>query len=159
MGDSTQTCYCGRAKIFNDCCGAILSGRHRAVTAEDLMRARYCAYVIGDMDFLYRSLHPEQRPFYDLEATEQFAGQSQWLSLQVVGTERGGDKDARGSVGFIAEYRHLGQRRQHREHSLFKRYKGDWYFYRGEALASIKTGRNAPCVCGSGKKFKQCCGA
>ena len=23
----------------------------------------------------------------------------------------------------------------------------------------IKIGRNAPCICGSGKKFKKCCGA
>jgi len=27
------------------------------------------------------------------------------------------------------------------------------------AKAQIKTGRNEPCPCGSGKKYKRCCGA
>ncbi|MCV5638702.1 SEC-C metal-binding domain-containing protein [Escherichia coli] len=25
-------------------------------------------------------------------------------------------------------------------------------------MSSLKVGRNDPCICGSGKKFKKCCG-
>ena len=38
-----------------------------------------------------------------------------------------------------------------------------WYAHRGSAhiplKAGAKVGRNDPCPCGSGKKFKKCCGA
>jgi hypothetical protein len=29
----------------------------------------------------------------------------------------------------------------------------------GSPILSVKPGRNKPCVCGSGKKAKKCCGA
>ncbi len=44
---------------------------------------------------------------------------------------------------------------------------GAWVYWRdreaggrkaGQPVRSVKTGRNAPCPCGSGKKFKKCCG-
>ena len=31
--------------------------------------------------------------------------------------------------------------------------------YAGETLSLIKIGRNDPCPCGSGRKYKRCCGA
>jgi Predicted metal-binding protein related to the C-terminal domain of SecA len=43
---------------------------------------------------------------------------------------------------------------------------GAWFFYDGRAVKqeTIKkegpdVGRNDPCPCGSGKKYKKCCGA
>ncbi|MDF4593115.1 SEC-C metal-binding domain-containing protein, partial [Vibrio parahaemolyticus] len=27
-----------------------------------------------------------------------------------------------------------------------------------QPVSSLKVGRNDPCICGSGKKFKKCCG-
>ncbi|EGR3250064.1 hypothetical protein DLH78_25640, partial [Vibrio parahaemolyticus] len=27
-----------------------------------------------------------------------------------------------------------------------------------QSISSLKVGRNDPCICGSGKKFKKCCG-
>jgi uncharacterized protein YecA (UPF0149 family) len=35
----------------------------------------------------------------------------------------------------------------------------DWQPPRSEPVRSTKVGRNEPCPCGSGKKFKRCCGA
>ncbi|MGQ3058914.1 MAG: SEC-C metal-binding domain-containing protein, partial [Nevskia sp.] len=45
---------------------------------------------------------------------------------------------------------------------------GAWVYWRdweaggrkaGQPVRSVKTGRNDPCPCGSGRKFKKCCGA
>ncbi|RND30199.1 hypothetical protein EC575_21140, partial [Vibrio cholerae] len=33
-----------------------------------------------------------------------------------------------------------------------------WFYIDGEFPTAIKQGRNDPCACGSGKKFKKCCG-
>ncbi|HOB72606.1 MAG TPA: YchJ family metal-binding protein, partial [bacterium] len=53
----------------------------------------------------------------------------------------------------------------HHENARFIKVKGSWYFEDGEQMLpetvkreSPKTGRNDPCPCGSGKKFKKCCG-
>jgi SEC-C motif-containing protein len=45
------------------------------------------------------------------------------------------------------------------------RREGIWYFHDGELKKAPpvkhgpKIGRNDPCPCGSGKKYKKCCGA
>ncbi len=44
-----------------------------------------------------------------------------------------------------------------------KRKSGKWYFTEGavmkpKPLSVVKIGRNDPCTCGSGFKYKKCCG-
>ncbi|MES9980018.1 MAG: YchJ family metal-binding protein, partial [Candidatus Thiodiazotropha sp. 6PLUC5] len=50
-------CYCGSGNEFETCCEPILKGNTQAATAETLMRARYCAFVINNPEFLHHSLH------------------------------------------------------------------------------------------------------
>ncbi|MGN1324764.1 MAG: SEC-C metal-binding domain-containing protein, partial [Candidatus Spyradenecus sp.] len=54
---------------------------------------------------------------------------------------------------------------EHHERSLFKRVDGQWKFIDGELVKpkpivneQPRPGRNDPCPCGSGKKYKKCCG-
>ena len=103
-----STCHCGSGRPFAECCQPILLDERLAATAEDLMRARYTAYVIDRIDFLGASLHPEHRREYDEAATRRWARQSEWLSLEVVSSEAGGPADERGSVEFVASYREKG---------------------------------------------------
>ena len=53
-----------------------------------------------------------------------------------------------------------------RMQSIFEKENGEWKFLdaRGISVGTYrreepKTGRNDPCPCGSGKKFKKCCAA
>ncbi len=158
-------CHCGSGRAFDACCGPILSGEKQAPTAEALMRARYSAYVRDDVDFLGDSLHPDHRRDWDREATRQWAEQSSWLGLEIRGTEAGGEGDDEGRVEFLARFEEGGTPRLHHETSLFRRQAGRWYYVSGDLPkpqtlrhAEPKVGRNDPCPCGSGKKFKKCCG-
>ncbi|WP_275098398.1 YchJ family protein [Sedimenticola hydrogenitrophicus] len=158
-------CLCGSSKPADDCCNPVLNGDRQAVTAEDLMRARYCAFASGRVDFLSSSLHPEHRDDHDVEATRRWAENSTWLGLRIVASERGGEQDADGVVEFIATFKEKGVVRHHHERSNFSRVDGEWFFVDGEPVLpetrvnqSPKIGRNDPCPCGSGKKFKKCCG-
>ncbi len=45
----------------------------------------------------------------------------------------------------------------HRECSAFVQHAGRWYFI--DPTVPLKAGRNDPCPCGSGEKFKKCCAA
>ena len=72
-----------------------------------------------------------------------------------------------GEVDFIANYSIQGIPQKHRELAKFaKEADNNWYYLDGEVEGHVtfkretpKVGRNEPCPCGSGKKFKKCCGA
>ena len=158
-------CYCGSEKEYEQCCGPVLAGEQQPVTAADLMRARYSAFASQAIEFLTESLHPAHRHDHDAAATRRWAEQSDWIGLEIVSTEDGGEGDEEGVVEFIATFKEKGVVRRHHEKSQFKKDNGRWYFVDGKMVLpqtqvheSPKVGRNDPCPCGSGKKYKKCCG-
>jgi SEC-C motif-containing protein len=158
-------CYCGSGLEFDACCGPVLDGSRPASTAEALMRARYSAFVTHQAEFLHQSLHPQHRDDHDVAATRRWAERSQWLGLQILATQGGGEEDTQGSVEFIATYKERDLVKHHHEISTFRKADGTWYFVDGklvppktEVRSEPKVGRNDPCPCGSGKKYKKCCG-
>ena len=158
-----STCYCGSSVTYADCCEPVISGGQPAVTAEQLMRARYSAYVGAQMDFIFETTHPDHRQGYDHDGTKEWAESSEWLGLEIVGTKLGGQEDNVGEVEFIARFREKGVLREHHENAQFKKDEGRWYFTEGAMVKAkpvtvVKTGRNDPCTCGSGLKYKKCCG-
>ena len=156
-------CPCGSGNTYAECCEQIISGSRPATTAEQLMRARYSAYVFAQMDFVFESTHPDHRQGYDHSGTKEWAETSEWQGLEIVGTNKGGADDSVGEVEFIANFIEKGDNRVHHESGQFKRKDGLWYFTEGhmvrpKPLAVTKVGRNNPCTCGSGLKYKKCCG-
>ncbi|MBK6689923.1 MAG: YchJ family protein [Deltaproteobacteria bacterium] len=146
-------CPCGSNRTYDDCCGPYLEGRSDPPTAEALMRSRYTAYSQAAIDYLLATHDPPPPP----EEVKAWAERAEFLSLQIVGTRAGGALDDEGEVEFLARYREAGVERVHHERSQFQRRQGRWCYV--ERLASPKVGRNDPCPCGSGKKYKKCCAA
>jgi len=129
------------------------------------MRSRYSAYVVGAIDYLGDTLHPEHRSDWDRDATARWASQSEWLKLEIRSTEAGGEGDKEGFVEFVAHFNEDGKHKVHQERSRFQRHEGRWYYVDGQLPRPAtqrhegpKVGRNDPCPCGSGKKYKKCCG-
>jgi len=153
-------CPCQSGVAFEICCGPLLAGA-QARTAQALMRSRYTAYAQGDVAHLRRTLAPEHRAAFDPIEIAASMAQTQWIGLQVLDTVDGGAADQTGIVEFAARYLlRDGQVRVMQERSRFRRdaEAGGWVYIDGAVEAPKKTGRNDPCSCGSGKKFKQCCG-
>ena len=129
------------------------------------MRSRYTAYVRHSFPYLGTSLSTEQRKDFSAENAQQWAESSEWLGLTIHQTEQGGAADATGVVEFSARFKSEGHAHEHREIAMFARENGRWV-YAGQAAGpgttvrreAPKIGRNDPCPCGSGKKFKKCCG-
>lgn len=169
MTDPTCPCRAKEAEPapLSACCGPYIDGLRPAPTAEALMRSRYTAYVLGRIDYLQDTLAPEQRADFDRKAVTKWSKDSQWSGLDIEATEEGQQGDSRGFVEFTAHYVAEGLRQTHRERSLFRFDESDrrWFFVEGAARKSApvvreaRTGRNDPCPCGSGKKYKKCCGA
>jgi len=159
-------CPCGSNSDFDLCCNPILTGAREALTAEALMRARYSAYAKCEVDFLHESLHPAHREDHDRNATRRWAANSDWLGLEIVDIEDGQEDDQDGVVEFVATFKEKGVIRRYHERSQFKKHNGKWFFVDGEMVKpktevhkGPKVGRNDLCPCGSGKKYKKCCGA
>jgi SEC-C motif-containing protein len=147
-------CDCGSGRDFAACCGPYLAGQ-AAPTAEALMRSRYTAYARRDEAYLLRTWHPKTRPSgLDLKKPAV-----RWLGLKIRSTEAGQPLDTRGVVEFVAEYQAGGPIERLEERSQFVREPGGWLYVSGAApAAKPDIGRNEPCPCGSGKKYKRCCG-
>jgi SEC-C motif domain protein len=158
MSDS-EKCPCG-GEEFSQCCGPIIEGEEQATTPERLMRARYSAYATGAIDFLEKSTHSKSRQQFDREEAGRWSKDSRWLGLTILSSDS--VLPNRGHVNFEARYEDQeGVTVVHRERSLFERESDEWRFVSGGAIpaTSQKIGRNEPCPCGSGKKYKKCCGA
>jgi len=55
----SKTCPCTSGRAYADCCAPFHRGEREAPTPEALMRSRFAAYARGDVDYLWRTLHPD----------------------------------------------------------------------------------------------------
>jgi SEC-C motif-containing protein len=123
------------------------------------MRARFTAHALHDFAFLHRTYQgTASRPF---SPTDEFA-KNQWTRL-IVHSHTPGPTPAVAFVDFSAYGLENGAEIVLHEKAEFVRENGTWIYTRPvrEGPAPIKSapkaGRNDPCPCGSGKKFKHCC--
>ena len=165
MNEKIENCPCGSGKKYSECCEPIIKGTAKAPTAESLMRARYSAYVTHEIDFIIASCEEgEGIADIDKEATREWSEQSQWNGLTILNTEKGGENDEEGVVEFTADYTLKQMHDVHHEIAGFKKFDGEWKYVAGNIITTTvkregaKIGRNDPCPCGSGKKYKKCCG-
>lgn len=156
-------CPCSSGRDFDACCGPYLSGDALPPTAEALMRSRYSAFATGNIDYLEETLAPEERHDLDRSHITDWSQNSTWTGLEIRTTEAGGEGDATGVVEFLAKFERDGKPQVHHETSRFLKRDGRWYYVDGNMgpppRKAAKVGRNDPCPCGSGKKYKKCCGA
>lgn len=160
-----EKCPCASGKSYDECCGPFLQGAKEAETAEKLMRARYSAFVKADIDYLYKTVSPEQQKDFNIEETKDWAQNSEWKGLEIIETVDGGPDDEKGTVEFVASFRQNKKDIIHHELASFEKIDGKWIFMDGVVpkpkqvmRETPKVGRNDPCPCGSGLKYKKCCG-
>ena len=159
-----KKCPCGSGKNYSDCCQPLIKGKAKAPTAEALMRSRYSAYVEHEIDYIINTCLERGKKDIDPNSTREWSEQSNWLGLKIISTENGGVNDTKGTVEFEAAYERDGMRELHHETAKFKKENDEWLYEEGDITpktvvrAAPKVGRNDPCTCGSGKKYKFCCG-
>ncbi|WP_080173070.1 YchJ family metal-binding protein [Photobacterium toruni] len=174
MSKHTNECPCGSRKLLAECCKPIHSNHALATHPEQLMRARYSAHVLGLVDFVVQTYHASCEAELHREAIAESIN-LKWLGLEVINSEIAAD--GQGFVEFKAAYKEAGEEYILQERSRFvqESINGQqyWFYIDGEypqpppseqppapqPITVTKTvGRNDPCPCGSGKKYKKCCG-
>ena len=160
--------------LYKDCCQPYHdrlynSEDNKANTAERLMRTRYSAFVLVKPEYIVKTTLPAQQALLDINAIESWAKETDWAGLEIVEhTPKLGKRHAQ--VEFKAYFRSsekttggLEEKVQaHHELSAFVKVKDKanndtrWYFL--DPTVSMTVSQKQPCICGSGEKFKRCCG-
>ncbi|MEC5210693.1 SEC-C motif-containing protein [Psychrobacter sp. PL15] len=167
------------ALAYKDCCqpyhdsldedGTDNSAGAQAESAERLMRTRYSAFALVKADYIVKTTVPAQQALLDINDIKIWAKETDWAGLEIVQhTPKLGKRHAQ--VEFKAYYNTEDGLQAHHELSSFvkvtdrvkvtdKSASGDkerWYFL--DPTVSMSVGQKQPCICGSGEKFKRCCG-
>ncbi|MBE6441673.1 MAG: hypothetical protein E7022_04995 [Desulfovibrio desulfuricans] len=165
----SELCPCGSGRTLEDCCGPYIDGKAWPPDAATLMRSRYTAYVLQCWQWLVESTHPDYREDVSVEKLAESARDVRWLRLDIRSAVQDVPAGEKGELFDVVEffaYYELDGVRQLGERSFFQRRDDKLYYVDGVALRpeayrreTPKVGRNDPCPCGSGKKYKKCCGA
>lgn len=159
-----DSCCCGSGKSLDACCAPIIAGTADPRTPEELMRARFTAHCQKNYAFLVDSTHPDHREGVTEDEISQWAGNVNWTDL-TIHSATPGENDDEGFVSFTAGFTIKDVEQELREDSSFAKVDGKWFYVDGHVHGqepfqreSPKVGRNESCPCGSGKKYKKCCG-
>jgi SEC-C motif domain protein len=157
---SEQPCPCGSGQKFAACCEPLLKRERPAENAEKLMRSRFTAHVARNWEHLHRTYVKTAAEPYTADAE----GEGRDWTRLVIHSHEPGVKPDTALVDFTAYFKEGEAEQPMHEKAEFHKIDGAWLYARAlrEGPAPIKSaqakvGRNEPCPCGSGKKYKQCC--
>ena len=111
------------------------------------MRSRYSAYVLKNGRYLYETCSSQLKNLDDIEAIN--TQEINWLALKV-------EAFSENEVTFMAYYKENNQIHVMKEQSFFI-IEDEKIRYDSGQMLEAQIGRNEPCPCGSGKKYKKCC--
>jgi SEC-C motif-containing protein len=127
-----MTCRCESGTEFEKCCKPWLDGAP-APGPEPLMRSRYVAYCLGDLDYILNTTDPQRRLEVDADAVRTWMSDSVFTGLEVRTASVDGNK---GVVEFVARFTTGdGPEQRHHEISRFRKQSGVWYFRQGKMVA------------------------
>ena len=156
-------CPCGSKALFSECCKPFIQGDSKPEHCEQLMRSRYTAYSMGEADYLIKTWHPSKQNNLSRDELLQSSKETQWLRLDILSSDQSG---LFGTVEFKAFFKkRMAQPLTSdtfnclHEVSRFEKIEDMWLYVEGDvgSYGEVKVGRNDPCPCGSGKKYKKCC--
>ncbi len=155
-----MNCYCGSELSYSDCCELYITGQQKAPSPQALMRSRYSAYCNHNWQYILTTYGEIQRRSLSVIDLQESANNTHWLRLEIINSSPYSNAGNNNSVEFKAYYWFNQKPHLLHETSQFEYQNNNWCYTTGtihDDSGQIKLGRNELCICGSGKKFKQCC--
>lgn len=147
-------CPCQSGKPYTNCCQPFHLGSQFPQTAELLMRSRYTAYTMVNIPYIIETTVPSQQKLLNQQAIQEWGKSTHWAGLEILNHNPQYSKQ-HATVEFKALFQTENGLDAHHELSLFVQINERWYFVDPTVpLPAMKQ----PCICGSGRKFKHCCG-
>jgi SEC-C motif-containing protein len=124
-----MTCPCNPNNTYKTCCFIAHNDIKAVKTAYQLMRSRYSAFVMGNIDYLQRSHHSSKRPGKkEARDIEQWSKSVAWMRLEILKTTDGLENEHQGTVEFKAYYVENTNEEVIHEHSRFGLENGHWVY-------------------------------
>jgi len=153
-----KRCPCGSQHNLANCCGLYLEGKQIAETPEVLMRSRYTAYSLANIEYIMKTMRGKPLVNFNEENAKRWAMKAIWVGLHVLNASE--MHENKGFVEFIAQFIEGSQLKSIHETSEFHCDKGVWFYVDGvqQPIRNVAISRNVACPCGSQRKFKNCHG-
>lgn len=129
-------CPCGSNKRFKSCCDRYISGTKHAPIAEALMRSRYSAYVLGNVDYIKATWAEQTKPNIDFVELEKSLQNIEYLNLKIISKIGGTRKSDHGQVEFMATFNSINGEETLHELSNFVKIVGQWFYVDGNVSIS-----------------------
>lgn len=115
-------CPCNPEKKYSECCQKAHKNIHTVSTAAQLMRSRYSAFVLANVNYLQKSHHSSTRPNkQEKRAIEKWTKSVNWVKLEVLNTTED-------TVEFKAFFKENGVMNHIHENSKFCKENGHWVY-------------------------------
>ena len=151
-------CPCGSRLTYDSCCGLYIDNGQLAPSPEQLMRSRYTAYSMANIDYIKKTMFGKPLIGFDIENSKRWAKRVSWTGLRVIKACL--KNPELGEVEFIANF--IDKNKCHTIHEIseFQCKNGAWFYTDGELQpATVKSiSQQESCPCGREKKFKNCHG-
>jgi len=135
--EDNSPCPCCSEKNYSDCCGKYIGTKEIAPDAETVMRSRYTAYVIGNINHIAKTIPLLHRKEFDERSAIEWSKAAKWLGLEVISTkEHAQGKKAR--VEFRAKYEIEGEKLDHHEVAMFEKVQARWLFIDSKIIEQKK---------------------
>ena len=122
-------CPCGKNnKLYKDCCFLVHADINNALTAEDLMRSRYSAFVLCNGDYLLQSHSKQFRDASTIHNTIRWSRSVVWSHLEIISISNGLKNDSEGTVEFKAFFKERNKIKCIHENSLFIKEDYHWVY-------------------------------
>ena len=153
-------CPCGSKTSYLSCCEPFITGKKIPETPESLMRSRYTAYTMVNIDYIKETMRGQAlTDFQEMDAI-RWAKRVKWIKLHVMTSVI--TNTSNGTVVFEAVFVDGARLKSIHEKSDFIYENGRWYYIGGTHLPTNLTekmiSRNMNCPCGKNRKFKNCHG-
>ncbi|MBP8793561.1 MAG: SEC-C domain-containing protein [Lutibacter sp.] len=124
-----KECPCGSGKTYENCCEIAHKNILNVITAEALMRSRYSAFVLANMDYLKKSWHSSNKPSKnEIKEIVAWTQSVIWHKLEILSTSKGLKNDNEGYVEFKAYYYEGFILNNIHENSFFVKENGHWVY-------------------------------
>lgn len=154
-------CPCGSQRHYLSCCEPFITGKQSPKTPEALMRSRYSAYTMANMDYIKETMRGSALAGFQEQDAKRWAKRVVWIKLNVLKSLIDGVN--KGYVEFQASFVDGSHLKSIHERSEFLFENGRWYYVNGEHFLATDTeqtvSRTMNCPCGSNRKFKNCHGS
>lgn len=121
-------CPCDSGKKYKKCCRPYLDGKRHPPTPETVVRGRFTAYTLRNIDFLIETTHPESSHFGENEQRWRaelaaYCFRNFFSKLEILSAEDDKVSYKVHLIQFgIEDHRYI-------EHATFKQEDGKWSYY------------------------------